>query len=80
MVKFLKSNLFFFVLLFLVVFVVYGKAINFGLTNLDDDTLTQRNLKHISNLKQKTIMRKVRLSEGKAMLASALPSISKLEP
>lgn len=51
MVKFFKSNLFFFILLFSVVFVVYGKAVNFGLTNLDDDTLTQRKAKHISNLK-----------------------------
>ncbi|MBR3628233.1 MAG: hypothetical protein IKN42_05245 [Elusimicrobia bacterium] len=51
MIKILKSNLFFFILLFLVVFIVYGKTINFGITNLDDDTLVTRNIDYLSNIK-----------------------------
>lgn len=50
MIKKFKSNLFFFILLFLVVFIVYGKAINFGLTNLDDDTFIIRHSEYLSNL------------------------------
>ena len=51
MIKLIKSNLFFFILLFLVVFIVYGKSINFGITNLDDDTLVTRNIDYSSNIK-----------------------------
>lgn len=51
MVRIFKSNLFFFILLFLVVFVVYGKSINFGITNLDDDTLVTKNIDYLSNIK-----------------------------
>lgn len=50
MTKFFKSNLFFFILLFLVVFVVYGKSVNFGITNLDDDTLVTRNIDYLSQI------------------------------
>jgi len=51
MIKLIKSNLFFFILLFLVVFIVYGKSINFGITNLDDDTLVTKYVRDISNIK-----------------------------
>ena len=51
MVRIFKSNLFFFILLFLVVFVVYGKSINFGITNLDDDTFILREAQLLSNFK-----------------------------
>ena len=50
MTKFIKSNLFFFILLFLVVFAVYGKSVNFGITNLDDDTLVIKNIDYLSNI------------------------------
>lgn len=51
MTKFFKSNLSFFLLSTVIIFIVYGKAVNFGITNLDDDTLITRNIKYISNLK-----------------------------
>lgn len=51
MIKFIKSNLFFCILLFLAVFIVYGKAVNFGITNLDDDTLVTRNIDYLSDIK-----------------------------
>ncbi len=37
------------IILGIIVFSVYGKSINFGLTNLDDDTLTIRNIDYISD-------------------------------
>ena len=40
MIKFLKSNLFFLTIIIVMVFLVYGKSINFGLTNIDDTTFT----------------------------------------
>ena len=51
MIKFFKSNLFFFLLLFLVVFIIYGKSINFSFTNLDDNTLVEKNIDYLSNIK-----------------------------
>ena len=51
MIKFFKSNLFFFIFLFLVGFAVYGKSVNFGITNLDDNTLVTRNTDYLSDIK-----------------------------
>ena len=51
MLKIFKTNLFFFVFLFLVVLVLYGKSVNFGTTNFDDDTFVLRKNKYIANLK-----------------------------
>lgn len=51
MLKFLRSNLFFFILLTLVVFIVYGKSINYEFTKLDDDGLTSKKSLYISNIK-----------------------------
>ncbi len=51
MKKFLSTNLFFFIVLFSIVFIVYGKSVNFGLSNLDDDILTIKNIDYISNVK-----------------------------
>ena len=51
MKKFIYSNLFFIVVLILIVFIVYGKSINFGCTNLDDKELIYKNIDFISDLK-----------------------------
>lgn len=51
MIKFFKSNLFFFVVLTLLVFTVYAKSINYELTNLDDDVLTSKKSLYISDIK-----------------------------
>lgn len=51
MKKIIYSNLFFLLILFSVVFIVYGKAINFSITNLDDNELIYKNIDFISNLK-----------------------------
>ena len=47
----LSKNIFFFILLFITIFAVYGKSLNFGLTELDDDTLLIRNINYISDYK-----------------------------
>lgn len=49
MIKFLKTNIFFLLVLTFIIFLIYGKSINFGLTNLDDDVLTIKNINYISN-------------------------------
>ena len=51
MIKFLKSNLFFLTIIIVIVFCIYGKAINFGLTNIDDTTFTIKNINFVSNIK-----------------------------
>ena len=51
MKKFLSSNIFFLFILFVICFAIYGKAINFGLTHLDDDQLTSKNINYISDYK-----------------------------
>ncbi len=51
MTNLLKSNLFFLILLTLVVFVVYGKSINYEFTKLDDDELTSKQSLYISDIK-----------------------------
>lgn len=51
MKKFLSTNLFFFIILCLSIFFIYGKSINFGLSNWDDDILTIKNIDYISSLK-----------------------------
>ena len=53
MLKFLKSNLFFFLLLIVIVFSLYGKSINFDFTYHDDDGLILEKadfLSHITNI------------------------------
>ncbi len=51
MLKFLKSNLFFFLLLTAVVFSLYGKSINFKFTNHDDVSLITNNINYLSQWK-----------------------------
>ncbi len=47
---FLKSNLFFFLLLTAVVFCLYGKSINFDFTYFDDDLLVLDNIEFLSDI------------------------------
>ena len=49
--KFLNTNIFFLILLTIVVFALYGKSINFDLTELDDSGLITNNIGFISNFK-----------------------------
>jgi len=51
MLKFLKSNLFFFLLLTTIVFSLYGKSINFDFTNHDDASLIVNNINYLSQWK-----------------------------
>ncbi len=51
MLKFLKSNLFFFLLLTVIVFSLYGKSINFEFTNHDDASLIVNNINYLSQWK-----------------------------
>ncbi|MBO7610676.1 MAG: tetratricopeptide repeat protein [Elusimicrobia bacterium] len=51
MLKFLKSNLFFFLLLTTIVFLLYGKSINFDFTNHDDASLIVNNINYLSQWK-----------------------------
>ena len=39
--RILKSNLFFYLVLFSIVFILYGKSLNYGYTNHDDISLIQ---------------------------------------
>lgn len=48
---FYKTNLFFLIILTVVVFVIYGQSINYELTNIDDDYLVKQNITYISNIK-----------------------------
>lgn len=49
--NFHKTNLFFFAVLCIVIFALYGQSINYKITNLDDDYLIEQNVSYISNLK-----------------------------
>lgn len=51
MQRIFKSNLFFLIILASLVFVVYGKSINYEFTKLDDDALTSKKSLYISNIK-----------------------------
>ncbi|MBQ3834195.1 MAG: glycosyltransferase family 39 protein, partial [Elusimicrobia bacterium] len=51
MKNFIRANIFFFFILFVICFAVYGKAMNFGITRLDDDKLTVNNINYISDYK-----------------------------
>ena len=51
MIKFFKSNLFFFAVLTLLVFTVYAKSINYEFTGLDDEGLTYKKSLYISDIK-----------------------------
>lgn len=51
MIKFLKSNLFFLIILASLTFIVYGKSINYEFTGIDDDALTSKKSLYISNIK-----------------------------
>ena len=51
MKKFIASNIFFLIILISVVFCIYGKAVNFELTCLDDDTQTVRYVDYLSDYK-----------------------------
>ena len=51
MLKFLKSNLFFFLLLTIVVFSLYGKSIFFDFTYHDDDVSILGRVDFLSNIK-----------------------------
>ncbi len=51
MKKIWKSNLAFFIILTAVVFIIYGKTINYQFTKYDDDTLISRNINFISDFK-----------------------------
>ena len=48
---FFKTNLFFFILLCIVVFLLHGKAINYEFINLDEDTLILQNIDNLSDIK-----------------------------
>ena len=48
---FIKSNLFFLLLLITIVFSLYGKSINFKFTNHDDITLINNNINYLSQWK-----------------------------
>jgi len=47
--RFFSTNISFLIILIIVIFALYGKAINYELTNLDDDILTQSSVNFISN-------------------------------
>lgn len=51
MLKILKSNLFFFLLLAIIIFTLYGKSINYGYTNHDDNSLIQDKVFLLSDIK-----------------------------
>ena len=50
MLKFFKSNIFFFLLLTIVVFSLYGKSINFDFTYHDDDSLIKNQVQFLSDI------------------------------
>ena len=49
--KILKSNLFFFFVLFSIVFILYGKSLNYGYTNHDDISLIQDKIILLSDIR-----------------------------
>ena len=54
--RFFSTNISFLIILIIVIFALYGKAINYELTNLDDDILTQSSVNFISNNNGFTLM------------------------
>ena len=48
---FFKTKLFFFILLTLIVFLLYGKSINYEFVSLDEDSLVVNNIQYLSDLK-----------------------------
>ena len=48
--KFFNTNIFFLIVLTVVVFCVYGKSINYELINLDENTLIIKNINYISDI------------------------------
>ncbi|MCR4663003.1 MAG: glycosyltransferase family 39 protein, partial [Endomicrobiaceae bacterium] len=49
--NFINTNIFFFILLVIVIFSVYGKSINYELLNLDDKRLISDNINFISDIR-----------------------------
>jgi len=49
--KFINTNIFFFILLVVVIFSIYGKSINYELLNLDDTRLISGNINFISDIR-----------------------------
>ena len=49
--NFYKTKLFFLAILFVVIFILFGKSINFDFINLDEDTLIEKNIAHLSSIK-----------------------------
>ena len=49
--RFFSTNISFLIILIIVIFALYGKAINYELTNLDDTILIKDNITYISNIK-----------------------------
>ena len=48
---FSKTKIFFLVLLTVIIFCLYGKSINYDFINLDEDTLIEKNITSLSNIK-----------------------------
>ena len=48
---FFKTKLFFFILLTVIAFLLYGKSINYDFINLDEETLIQNNIEYLSSTK-----------------------------
>lgn len=49
--KIIKSNIFFLLILMIIVFVLYGKSVNFKFTNHDDISLISSNINYLSQWK-----------------------------
>lgn len=49
--NFIKTNIFYFIILFIVVFVLYGKTINYDFINLDEDSLIVSKFELLSDIK-----------------------------
>jgi len=49
--NFINTNIFFFILLVVVIFSIYGKSINYELLNLDDKRLISNNINFISDIR-----------------------------
>ena len=48
--KIVKTNIFFLIILTIIIFKIYGKSINFNYTNLDDDLLISQNISFTSEI------------------------------
>lgn len=49
--NFIKTKLFFFIILSLTVFLLYGKSVNYDFVSIDEDSLIVNNIQYLSNLK-----------------------------